>query len=61
MSPPGKKSTLPSKICPVCSRPFFWRKKWEKQWDSVVYCSDRCRALKKAKNQFRHGETKPPQ
>lgn len=39
-----KKSTLPSKLCPVCARPFFWRKKWERDWNSVKYCSDRCRA-----------------
>ncbi|MDY6882249.1 MAG: DUF2256 domain-containing protein, partial [Pseudomonadota bacterium] len=27
-----KKSNLPSKICPVCDRPFTWRKKWERDW-----------------------------
>ncbi|MDA0882653.1 MAG: DUF2256 domain-containing protein [Bacteroidetes bacterium] len=37
-----KKSDLPSKICPVCERPFSWRKKWEKHWDEVKYCSKRC-------------------
>ncbi|MBO6533053.1 MAG: DUF2256 domain-containing protein, partial [Muricauda sp.] len=31
---------LPTKICPVCQRPFAWRKKWEKDWDQVVYCSE---------------------
>ena len=25
-----KKSNLPEKVCPVCNRPFSWRKKWEK-------------------------------
>ncbi|MEY3647080.1 MAG: hypothetical protein RL127_1788 [Bacteroidota bacterium] len=25
-----KKQHLPSKTCPVCNRPFAWRKKWEK-------------------------------
>ena len=39
-----KKSELPSKICPVCARPFVWRKKWERDWETVIYCSDRCRA-----------------
>ncbi|MGB2516732.1 MAG: DUF2256 domain-containing protein, partial [Pseudomonadales bacterium] len=24
-----KKSDLPTKMCPVCNRPFTWRKKWE--------------------------------
>ncbi|WP_218353778.1 DUF2256 domain-containing protein [Alteromonas lipotrueiana] len=37
-----KKSELPSKLCPVCKRPFFWRKKWEKNWSEVKYCSKRC-------------------
>ncbi len=34
----------PTKTCPVCNRPFAWRKKWERNWDSVVYCSRRCRS-----------------
>ncbi|WP_293940969.1 DUF2256 domain-containing protein [Sphingomonas sp.] len=38
-----KKSELPSKICLSCQRPFTWRKKWERDWDEVKYCSDRCR------------------
>ncbi|HEU0152175.1 MAG TPA: DUF2256 domain-containing protein [Arenimonas sp.] len=33
----------PEKTCPVCQRPFQWRKKWERDWDRVVYCSDACR------------------
>jgi hypothetical protein len=24
-----KKADLPSKTCPVCQKPFAWRKKWE--------------------------------
>ncbi|MBB6017514.1 DUF2256 domain-containing protein [Deinococcus radiopugnans] len=43
-----KPSERPSKICPVCGLPFSWRKKWERDWDSVKYCSDRCRAAAKA-------------
>ncbi|WP_084438871.1 DUF2256 domain-containing protein [Algoriphagus mannitolivorans] len=38
-----KKQHLPTKICVVCQRPFSWRKKWERCWDEVKYCSDRCR------------------
>ncbi|MCF1751183.1 DUF2256 domain-containing protein [Mariniradius sediminis] len=38
-----KKQHLPTKTCVVCNRPFSWRKKWEKVWDEVKYCSDRCR------------------
>ncbi len=38
-----KKSDLPSKVCVTCGRPFVWRKKWERNWAEVKYCSDRCR------------------
>jgi len=41
-----KKSELPSKICPVCLRPFTWRKKWQKDWGQVKYCSEKCRRNK---------------
>jgi hypothetical protein len=41
--PAPKKQNLPTKTCPVCGRPFAWRKKWARHWDEVVYCSDRCR------------------
>lgn len=44
-----KKSDLPVKICPVCNRPFTWRKKWERVWEEVKYCSDRCRRDAKSK------------
>lgn len=37
------KSDLPTKTCVSCGRPFSWRKKWERVWDEVKYCSDRCR------------------
>ena len=42
-----KKQNLPTKICINCNRPFDWRKKWEKNWDEVKYCSERCRNEKK--------------
>lgn len=41
---------LPQKVCQVCGRPFAWRKKWERCWDEVRYCSDRCRRRKGAGN-----------
>ncbi|HQZ50968.1 MAG: DUF2256 domain-containing protein [Chitinophagaceae bacterium] len=41
-----KKQHLPVKICVVCKRPFTWRKKWEKVWADVKYCSDKCRMKK---------------
>lgn len=39
-----KRSDLPSKVCLRCGLPFSWRKKWERDWDNVKYCSDRCRS-----------------
>ncbi|MAJ94171.1 MAG: hypothetical protein CMH01_01330 [Marinovum sp.] len=38
-----KKQNLPQKLCIVCQRPFSWRKKWEKVWDEVKYCSQKCK------------------
>ncbi len=32
-----------SKVCEICGRSFEFRKKWEKNWDQIKYCSDRCR------------------
>ncbi|RYY56071.1 MAG: DUF2256 domain-containing protein [Chitinophagaceae bacterium] len=43
-----KKENLPSKRCASCGRPFTWRKKWERNWDEVKYCSDRCRNARNA-------------
>jgi hypothetical protein len=44
----GKKpSERDSKVCAVCGKPFSWRKKWERDWENVKYCSDRCRAVAK--------------
>ncbi|MFM7036208.1 MAG: DUF2256 domain-containing protein [Planctomycetaceae bacterium] len=37
------KSALPEKICCVCGRPFSWRKRWERNWNEVRFCSERCR------------------
>lgn len=45
-----KKENLPFKICPVCDKPFSWRKKWEKNWNEVKFCSDKCRMNKHEKN-----------
>ncbi|TYL49168.1 DUF2256 domain-containing protein [Marinomonas sp. IMCC 4694] len=44
-----KKHHLPEKICPVCQRPFAWRKKWARDWAQVKYCSERCK--RQGKNQ----------
>ena len=32
-----------TKNCQACGRTFEWRKKWERDWDVVKYCSDACR------------------
>ena len=31
------------KICVACGRTVEWRKKWERNWESVRYCSSACR------------------
>ncbi|WP_440959123.1 DUF2256 domain-containing protein [Oceanicaulis sp. LC35] len=41
-APRRQKGDLPEKVCPVCERPFSWRKKWERNWESIKYCSRRC-------------------
>ncbi|MFC6285994.1 DUF3253 domain-containing protein [Nocardioides sp. GCM10027113] len=35
-------------MCASCGREILWRKKWERDWDQVRYCSTACR---------RHGVT----
>ncbi|MGR5068432.1 DUF2256 domain-containing protein [Vibrio alfacsensis] len=42
----GFKSNLPIKVCLVCKRPFSWRKKWARNWEEIIYCSERCRRSK---------------
>lgn len=32
-----------SKLCSVCGRTIEWRKKWERDWPNVRYCSEGCR------------------
>ncbi|MGB3509939.1 MAG: DUF2256 domain-containing protein [Microcoleaceae cyanobacterium] len=46
MAKAKSKSDLPTKTCPICNRPFTWRKKWADCWDEVKYCSERCRRRK---------------
>lgn len=35
-----------NKICQACGREMEYRKKWEKSWDEVKYCSKACQRLK---------------
>ena len=32
-----------TKPCQACGRTITWRKKWERDWDEVRYCSQGCR------------------
>ncbi len=34
---------IPTKPCLACGRTISWRRKWERDWDQVRYCSDACR------------------
>ncbi len=34
------------KTCAACGRTIEWRKKWERDWDNVKFCSDACRTHK---------------
>jgi hypothetical protein len=36
-------STPEPKTCASCGRTIEWRKKWERDWDQVRYCSTACR------------------
>ncbi|MDC3323663.1 DUF2256 domain-containing protein [Gammaproteobacteria bacterium] len=37
---------LPEKICSNCNKPFSWRKKWERNWNEVKFCSKKCKGDK---------------
>ena len=38
-------STPEPKPCTVCGREITWRKKWERDWEQIRYCSKKCRAM----------------
>ncbi len=44
----GNKQYLPSKPCAACGRTMTWRKAWARNWESVRYCSERCRRTRPA-------------
>ncbi len=44
----SRASTPEPKSCASCGRTIEWRKKWERDWEQVRYCSTACR---------RHGVT----
>lgn len=35
-----------TKTCSSCGRVIEWRKKWQRNWSEIRYCSDRCRRRK---------------
>lgn len=37
------KNGFAPKVCERCGLEFEWRKKWERTWDQVRYCSAKCR------------------
>ncbi|MGB0572774.1 MAG: DUF2256 domain-containing protein [Alphaproteobacteria bacterium] len=39
----GHKRDRRTKICPICNRSFTWRRRWAACWDTVKFCSARCR------------------
>ncbi len=39
-------AVLLSKTCASCGRSFHWRKKWDRNWDEVRFCSEKCRRRK---------------
>jgi len=41
-------NNVPVKDCAVCGRPFTWRKKWERCWEEVTCCSQRCKNGRRA-------------
>lgn len=51
------KGNLPHKMCLECARPFNWRKKWERCWDEIRFCSEACKA--KGKKTVAVGATAP--
>ncbi|MEM8835384.1 MAG: DUF2256 and DUF3253 domain-containing protein [Planctomycetota bacterium] len=37
-------ASVPEKFCVVCGRRIEWRKKWERDWETVKYCAKSCRS-----------------
>lgn len=45
---------LPTKPCVECGRAITWRKKWQRDWDSVKFCSEACRKRSKSRETGRN-------
>ncbi len=44
--PQATTAAHPDKTCATCGRTITWRKKWERDWDNIKFCSDACRTHK---------------
>ena len=42
----GQSGEPAPKVCATCERTITWRKKWERDWENIRYCSDACRTHK---------------
>jgi hypothetical protein len=43
MPTPKTKNGFEPRTCEKCGLKFEWRKKWAKDWESVKYCSKKCK------------------
>lgn len=43
---PAERMSGEPKVCHSCGREITWRKKWERCWEEIKYCSDKCRNSK---------------
>ncbi|MSV54608.1 MAG: DUF2256 domain-containing protein [Actinobacteria bacterium] len=38
------KNGFAPKTCITCGLEFEWRKKWQRDWENVKYCSEKCKS-----------------
>ncbi|MSZ21961.1 MAG: DUF2256 domain-containing protein [Actinobacteria bacterium] len=38
------KNGFAPKVCATCGLEFEWRKKWQRDWENVKYCSEKCKS-----------------
>ena len=42
-----------TRVCTVCGRSYSWRKKWERDWRQLRYCSKRCSSRRLKRTDYR--------
>lgn len=42
-----------TRVCTVCGRSYSWRKKWERDWRQLRYCSKRCASRRLKRTDYR--------